>query len=302
MAYQGARAAASLVGEDHNPAVVFVLMIALIFIFGGLAAMMATPHASWRERDEPPRRRPPDSRFGDWRAAPTPGYVHPAPVKPQPPPEPTRALPRTILFLDVETTGLLNRDRIVAFGGLKLRLEPPGEIVALHLVFNPQRRCAPRAVELHGFDDQTLSGQDIFDAYAAPLRAWCGDADLIVAHNLAFDLRFLNAAFAAQGLAALSGATHCTMLDYRARGEGSAALDSILPRLGLARRGRHGAIEDAWLCMQVFLWSRGLPWRLGVEALGDDAPANLRPAPPRRRRGRPRKGAAISEDAAGEVV
>lgn len=197
----------------------------------------------------------------------------------------------TVLFVDVETTGLSRDDRIVSFGAVKLRLSPPGEIVWLHLVFNPGRRSSKRATELHGWDNRTLSWQDPFGPYAAQLRAWCDEGELIVAHNAEFDLRFLNDAFAREGAAPLGARSECTMLAWRAQREGSAALDAIIERLGLPARGKHGALQDAWLCMQVFLRLRDLPWAIDFSLAADPGPANLRAEPPKTRRGRARKAA-----------
>ena len=210
--------------------------------------------------------------------------------------EPVRA--STILFIDVETTGLSEDDRIVSLGAVKLRLNPPGEIVALHLIFNPERRCSKRATELHGYDNRTLARQDPFGPYAQPLRVWCAEAELVVAHNAAFDLRFVNEAFRLAGVDALTAPVECTMLASRARHEGAASLDAVSARIGLPARAGHDALSDAWRCMQVFLWQRDLPWRLDPGWLESAGPANYREPAPKRSRGRPRKRAIeISGDA-----
>jgi DNA polymerase-3 subunit epsilon len=41
---------------------------------------------------------------------------------------------------------------------------------------------------------------------------------------------------------------------------GSAALSAVCRHIKLARAGDlHGAIEDAWLAMQIYLWLHGCP-------------------------------------------
>jgi hypothetical protein len=53
-----------------------------------------------------------------------------------------------------------------------------------------------------------------------------------------------------------------------------ASLDAVSRKLGLARSTRqHGALEDAWLAMMVYLWLHGCPTRA--------APFNLVPVTPR---------------------
>ncbi len=199
-------------------------------------------------------------------------------------------LPREIVFLDIETTGLGYADRIVSIGAVRLQTEPV-DARTLHLIFNPQRRCHPRAAATHGFDNATLKRQDPFARYAPALSAYLERADRIVSHNAKFDMRFINAEFLALGLSPVLTSTICTMLTYRARGEGPASLDAIAERLGLQRGAMHSAVEDAWLTMQVYLWMHDCPWRLDFSRVDSDI-ANFVPAPPKRPRGRPRKAPA----------
>jgi DNA polymerase III epsilon subunit-like protein len=182
---------------------------------------------------------------------------------------------RAILFVDVETTGLSHDDRIVSLGAVKLRLTPPGEIVALHLIFNPERKCSRRATALHGYTNRTLARQPCFAPYARPLRAWAAEADMIVAHNAPFDLSFLNAAFARYDVPALDAPQTCTMRDARWRGFTRTDLDSLLGMMKLDRGSQHNALRDAWRCMQLFLWLRRLPWALDFAAVEDAGPANF---------------------------
>ena len=63
------------------------------------------------------------------------------------------------------------------------------------------------------------------------------------------------------GLPALTRPVYCTMKGYRALElGGSASLSAVCRHIKLARAGdRHGAIEDAWLAMQIYLWLHGCP-------------------------------------------
>jgi DNA polymerase III epsilon subunit-like protein len=193
--------------------------------------------------------------------------------------EPERLQARVLAFFDLETTGIGSTDRLVSFGGVKLRLEAPGEIAVLHLVFNPQCECTEAAAWEHGYSARELALQDSFDGYAKPLRQWFDDVDLVVA-NAAFELRFLRDAFARAGAPDLDAQSLCAMWSHRPRGARPATLEAIAARLGLARGVRHGALRDAWACMQAFLKLQGLPWRFDYELCGDSTPANYRaPAP-----------------------
>ncbi|MFE1597550.1 3'-5' exonuclease [Methylobacterium sp. ID0610] len=194
-------------------------------------------------------------------------------------------LPRRLLALDVETTGLDAGDRIVSFGAVLLDtaslLDSRPLLTCHHLIFDPQRASHPRAEAVHGFDDWLLRHQEPAARHLDALASLIGAADLVVAHNADFDLGFLRREFAAAGRPAVAMRSYCTMEAYRRRGEtGSASLDAVCRRVRLRREGEHhGALEDAWLALRVYLWLQGCPVRVARPDLGP--PTNLRPPPPR---------------------
>lgn len=165
---------------------------------------------------------------------------------------------RTVV-VDVETTGLDVDDRIVTLGAI---LIDPGSqsIEGRHLIFNPGRRNHPRAFAVHGYDDRILRIQEPFAVYAAEVAGFVGSADRVVGHNLEFDLGFINRELSLVGAPSIRAEPWCTMQHHRAGGRGgSAALTSVAAALGLSRAGsRHGAIEDAWLALQVYLDQNGV--------------------------------------------
>ena len=159
------------------------------------------------------------------------------------------------VVFDTETTGVGGSDRIVSLAAIPLDagLRPSGP--GLHLVFNPGRPSHPMALAAHGLQDRFLARQPLFADHADQVRAALRGR-VLVAHNLAFDLRMLAQEFAALGSpgAGGRGGRYCTMLEFRARHAGqSAKLDLALRHLGLpARTGAaHGAHEDAVLAMHL---------------------------------------------------
>ena len=129
-------------------------------------------------------------------------------------------LPASVAFCDVETTGLGNHDRIISFGGIgmisrDLAKGRPG-LAYLYLVFDPDRRNSRAAERIHGFTDSALRLQDPFAVHAADVWHFLTSYDLIVAHNAAFDLRFINREMILSGLPALTRPIYCTMKGYRA--------------------------------------------------------------------------------------
>ena len=193
-------------------------------------------------------------------------------------------LPASVVFCDVETTGLGNHDRIVSFGGIgmisrDLAKGGPGPAY-LYLVFNPGTENHRDAGRIHGFSDSALRLQDPFAVHAADIWSFLTSYELVVAHNAAFDLRYINREMRLSGLPALTGPVYCTMKGYRALElGGSASLSAVCSQLKLARSGEtHGAMEDAWLSMQIYLWLHGCPLQGQLRGSLPRTPSNLRRA------------------------
>jgi DNA polymerase III subunit epsilon len=168
-------------------------------------------------------------------------------------------LPTSVAFCDVETTGLGNHDRIVSFGGIGMisrhLTKGRADLEYLYLVFDPGMRNHRNAERIHGFSDSALRLQDPFAVHAADIWRFLTSYELLVAHNAAFDLRFINREMRLSGLPAFRTPVYCTMKGYRALHlGGSASLSAVCRHIKLARSGDlHDAIEDAWLAMQPAL-------------------------------------------------
>lgn len=198
-------------------------------------------------------------------------------------------LPKTVLVIDTETTGLTHKDRVVTFAGILVdRAELARARVVtrhLHLIFNPEQPCHPRAAAVHGHDDWTLSHQPRFAEELTTIEALFAEADQVVAHNAAFDTRFVRREFGIAGLALPDRPVFCTMQGWRRAGlGGSAGLAIAAGRFGLVRAGgQHGALEDAWFALAVYLGIQ-TPVRLPrFDAVRDAELTNFRPVPPRPR-------------------
>ena len=191
-------------------------------------------------------------------------------------------LPASVAFCDVETTGLRKDDRIVSFGGIGMISRDPAkgppDLEYVYLVFNPGNGNRLVAEQIHGFSDSALRLQDPFAVHAADVQSFLTSYELLVAHNAAFDLRFINREMRLSGLPALTRPVYCTMKGYRALDlGGSASLSAVCRHIKLARAGHlHSAIEDAWLAMQIYLWLHGCPLQRRLRSSLPRTPSNLR--------------------------
>lgn len=212
--------------------------------------------------------------------------------RPDPPP-----LPELMVAVDIETTGLHSTDRIVSLGAVWVSREAILEGCLnpsfIHLIFDPGRKSHPKAEEVHGFDDWMLRHQDPFSEYAADVAGFLNSGDVVIAHNATFDMGFITREIGAAGYS-LEKPVCCTMEGYRASCQGgSASLTSACTEMGLQRAGQHhGALEDAWLALMLFLWLHDYQHCRQFNACGAHLDLfNIRAAPPRPEGAIPRRRA-----------
>jgi DNA polymerase-3 subunit epsilon len=189
-------------------------------------------------------------------------------------------IPASVAFCDVETTGLGKDDRIVSFGGIGMISDDNGRshLAYTYLVFDPGKRNHRGAEQVHGFSDWVLAVQDRFEVHAAQVWRFLTSYELLVAHNAAFDFRFINREMTSAGLPSLTRPIYCTMKGYRALGRGgSASLNAVCSHIKLARSGQlHAAIEDAWLAMQIYFWLHDGPVQRRLPVSLPRTPSNFR--------------------------
>jgi len=199
---------------------------------------------------------------------------------------------KRIVAIDVETTGLHSKDRVVTLGAWRVDLSGLDadtlKYEFIHLIFDPGRKSHPRAEEVHGYSDWVLRHQQPFSEHAETVSDFISSADLVVAHNAAFDLGFINRELQAAGKSDLKRDSQCTMNAYRQSGlPGRASLNAVCERIGLQRASkRHGALEDAWLALMVHYWLTKMPSKFispfgtNMETKVREVPSNFREPPP----------------------
>ena len=163
------------------------------------------------------------------------------------------------VVLDTETTGLnaAGGDRIIEVVAVELLHRRPG--AHLQRYVNPQRASHPDALRVHGLTEEFLADKPLFAQIADDLLGFVRGAEVII-HNAAFDLAFLDAELERLGLAPFE--THCARVTdslalARAQFPGKFnSLDALCKRFGVdnTRRTLHGALLDAELLAEVYIW------------------------------------------------
>ncbi|MFN8511907.1 MAG: exonuclease domain-containing protein [Thermomicrobiales bacterium] len=157
------------------------------------------------------------------------------------------------VVLDVETTGLkAYSQRIIELTALRFRGGREEGIFSTLL--RPDRRLSGQIVRLTGITDDLLVDAPAFETVVDELIAFLGD-DLIVGHNIGFDLGFLDAELRRAGRPTLLNARLDTLaLAQRTlTGQRRWNLDAVAKGLGLrSPGGRHRSEPDARLTAAVF--------------------------------------------------
>lgn len=167
---------------------------------------------------------------------------------------------REIIF-DTETTGLDNRqDRVIEIGGVELVNKfPTGR--TFHAFINAQgRKVHPEALAVHGITDAFLEDKPSFSKIVGDMAALF-DGAMLVAHNAAFDIGFINAEYARLGLPPVDPARVIDTLALARRRHpmGPNSLDALCKRYGIdnSHRTKHGALLDAELLAEVYIEMNG---------------------------------------------
>ena len=161
------------------------------------------------------------------------------------------------IILDTETTGLdpFDGHRIVEIGCVELiNSIPTGRVWHCHV--NPEREVPSSAFEVHGLSYEFLRDKPRFGDLADDMLAFIEGA-MLVMHNAAFDLGFLNAEFDRLARPPLRwDRVVDTLALARRRHPGApCSLDALCRRYGidLSERELHGALLDCRLLASVYV-------------------------------------------------
>ncbi len=197
--------------------------------------------------------------------------------------------------VDVETTGLKPvTHRVIEIGMARYC---GGQLADRYSqLVDPSRRLPQYITKLTGIRDADFEGAPTFADVAPDVEAFIGD-DMIVGHNVEFDIRFLSAELKRAGRQTIVNDRLDTMSLSTAllRDIRRPSLDKIAKTLGLAPRKLHRALDDAELTSRCALLLLEIARDQGISSV-DELRCGVPRAPSRPRDGVGRARALIDRE------
>lgn len=166
-----------------------------------------------------------------------------------------RLAEHSFTVFDTETTGLAPRagDRIIQIGATRIVAGKLRRQEVFEQLVDPERDLPAAGIAIHGITPAMVAGQPRIATVLPSFHAFAQDT-VLVAHNAAFDMAFLQVEEASTGVRFTQPVLDTLLLSAVIHPQQeSHSLEAIAERLGVTLLGRHTALGDAMVTAEVFL-------------------------------------------------
>ncbi|MHA1166105.1 MAG: exonuclease domain-containing protein [Alphaproteobacteria bacterium] len=177
---------------------------------------------------------------------------------------------RCVVF-DTETTGLepSNGDELISIGAVRVVNSRILRSETFEQLINPGRKIPKSSTRFHGLTDKDVKGKPDAKTALPRFHRFCGRA-VLVAHNAAFDMKFLELKEKASGVSFQNPVLDVLLLSaYLHDHVSDHSMNATAERLGVEISGRHTALGDAETTAAIYLAMLGPLATRGVLTLGD---------------------------------
>ncbi|MBL8473884.1 MAG: DNA polymerase III subunit epsilon [Rhodocyclaceae bacterium] len=177
----------------------------------------------------------------------------------------------TYTVFDTETTGLKpsEGDEIIQIGAVRIVNGRVLRQESFEQLVDPKRTLTHESIQIHGITQEMIKDQPTIDRVLPEFHTFCEET-VLVAHNAAFDMRFLQIKEGPTGVCfdhpvldtlLLSAVLHPNQDAHK--------LEAIAERMGVHIVGRHNAMGDAIVTAEVFQRMIPLLAAAGIHTLGE---------------------------------
>ncbi len=184
----------------------------------------------------------------------------------------------TFAVFDTETTGLKpsDGDEILQIGAVRI---VNGRILyeeTLDQLIDPRRPVPEESIRIHGIAPELLLGKPTIDQVLPELHHFT-EGSVLVAHNAAFDMKFLKLKEASSGVRFDQPVLDTLLLSWFVHpNQQSHQLEEVASRLGVPIVGRHTALGDAMVTAEVLCKLIPLLAAKGVYTLQEAMDASMK--------------------------
>jgi DNA polymerase-3 subunit epsilon len=177
----------------------------------------------------------------------------------------------TYVIFDTETTGLrpTSGDKIIEISAVRVT---GGRVLTgetFDTLVDPERPIPKDSIRFHGITDDKVAGQPVIKDVLPRFHEFVGDA-VLVAHNAAFDVKFLKINEKEAGISFDNPVLDTLLLSLLIEGDAEDhSLEGICERLHITIEDRHRALGDALATAHVLVVLLGRLANKNITTFGD---------------------------------